>query len=860
MTRIGKRVLPVDPYLEPIREAWQRGQSIIVKAAPGSGKSTRVPAFLASHSEKIVVVLEPRRLAARLSAEWVATENNSSVGGFAGYQVRFDRKSSPATKVLFVTEGIFLNLLVSDPGLSAVSTVVIDEFHERHINTDIALAVITKLQATVRPDLRIIIMSATIDTGSLESYLTNAGVFDIPGKTFPVAISYHPGNSEKPSVEHLALTTKKIIQDPGCTGNVLVFATGMREIRDVLDVLSRTIDRQQVDLFSLSSETSREDQNRIFSEGGKRRIVFSTNVAETSLTIPGVTGIVDNGLAKISGYAEWNGMATLDIRKISKASCIQRAGRAGRTSAGVCYRAYSEGDFLGRKEYTVPEIQRTDLSDLALTLCVIGVIDRCESDAISSDLNWFETPAPLHLFSAVALLKLIGAVDGAGCLTSIGRRMAELPLSPRLAATYISGLENGIGELTAAAAAVIGESGIQRYNAQPPVAHDCDVEYQSECLLKVLSGQKLTGAEQQYIDAGKLRTATRVWTQLTRKNTADSRKITDHMVSLLKKALLAGFPDRVAQRKTSTQRNVELYGFCNGGGGVLSRASVLQNVDLMIAVAGTLTHAKSGDVGVSIEIASGIKLADLTDAPAQMKKQTRVVRWNDRYKKSEVVVSERYGDIVLNEKIAGPKDDPDRAECSALLALYLKENWEEFCHSNSALSQYLLRSALLNRFLAEGFPQFTGDMRDLFIEIICDGRWSVDALSDKELKNLINEQLNWDQNQILERKVPDQIVLSGSRKFPVTYRSDAPPLVRGFIQDFYGMPDDITILDGQIVLAIELIGPNKRPLQITSSLKGFWTQTYPQLKTEFSRKYPRHFWPEQPELAPPVLLKSRLPK
>lgn len=860
MTRTGNRSLPIDPYLEPVREAWQRGQALIIKAAPGSGKTTRVPAFLANQSEKLVIVLEPRRLAARLSAEWVSSENNSNIGGFAGYQVRFDRKSSSATKVLFVTEGIFLNMLVSDPNLSAVGTVIIDEFHERHINTDIALTVTKKLQSTVRPDLKIVVMSATIDTVSLESYLKNADVFDIPGVTFPVVTSYHPGSTEKPSIEHLALVTKKVLQDPDCMGNVLVFASGMREIRDVLDLLSRTVDRQQVDLFALSSDTSREDQNRIFGEGGKRRIVVSTNVAETSLTIPGVTGVVDNGLAKISGYAEWSGMSTLDVRKISKASCIQRAGRAGRTGPGVCYRAYSEADFLGRKEYTVPEIQRTDLSELALTLSVIGVLDRCDPAVISTDLNWYETPDVDHLSSAVSLLKLIGAVDDQGRLTKNGRRMAEQPLSPRLAATLISGLDSGIGELVAAAVAVIGESGIHRYNAQPPVAHDCDIEYQSECLLKTLSGQQLSGAEQQYIDAGKLRTATRVWSQLSQKNKVEAKKITDQMVSLLKKALLAGFPDRVAQKKTSTQRNISLYGFCHGGGGVLSRSSVLQEVDLMIAVDGTLTHAKSGDIGVSIEIASGIKAGDLVSAPEQLKKQTRTIRWNDRTKKSEVVESERYGDIVLNEKIAGPKTEHDRVACSELLTNYLKSNWEEFCNSSQVLSQYLLRSALLNNHLPGGFPELTGDMQELFIEIICDGRWSVDVLSESELKNLIRDQLNWDQQQVLDRKAPEQVVLSGARKFPVSYRSDAPPMVKGFIQDFYGSPDDITILDGRVVLSLELIGPNKRPLQITSSLKGFWTQTYPQLKAEFSRKYPRHFWPDEPESAPPILLKSRLPK
>ncbi len=312
LTISQKNELPIDSSLPAIRAAWEKKSSLVIKAAPGSGKTTRVPAYIAEVSSKRVIVLEPRRLAARLSAEWVASEHGSNVGGFSGYQVRFERKWNDLTKVLFVTEGIFLNLLVNSPNLDEFGTVIIDEFHERHINTDIALAVTKKIQESSRSDLKLILMSATLDTSSLESYLSGAEVFDIPGRTFPVTTSYHAGQNDRPSPTDLAAVAEKMTKDPLCPGNILVFATGMREIRDV-----------------------------VFSPHGPRKIIVSTNVAETSVTIPGITGVVDNGLAKISGYAEWSGMSTLDTRKISRASCIQRAGRAGRTAPGICYRAFS---------------------------------------------------------------------------------------------------------------------------------------------------------------------------------------------------------------------------------------------------------------------------------------------------------------------------------------------------------------------------------------------------------------------------------------------------------------------------------------------------------------------------------------
>jgi len=766
-----KNVLPIDSSLAAVWSAWEIKNSLVIKAAPGSGKTTRVPAYIAEASKKRVIVLEPRRLAARLSAEWVASEHGSSVGGFSGYQVRFERKWNESTKVLFVTEGIFLNILVNNPNLEGFGTVIIDEFHERHINTDIALAVTKKIQESGRADLKLILMSATIDTTSLETYLGDSAVFDIPGRTHPVTTSYHSGVHERPSPGDLAAAAERMTKDPMCPGNILVFATGMREIREVVSILQERLKSSGSSVFSLSADTSKDDQNKIFTPHGPRKIIVSTNVAETSVTIPGITGVVDNGLAKISGYAEWSGMSTLDTRKISKASCIQRAGRAGRTAPGVCYRVFSENDYLGRPEYTVPEIQRTDLAELILTLAAAGVISRCEIINLKSEVRWFEEPNSQHLMTAVAFLKLISAVDKDGFLTEDGKKMSELPLTPRLAAMYVKGQEEGILELIAAAVAVIGESGVHRFGSPPAVAHDCDIEFQSECLLKVISGLKLSGSEHNALDPGKIRSAVRVWQQLTKRSTHRFQELSNIDVKKLKKCILAGFPDRVGQRKAGSQRHGEIYSFCGGGGGVLSRTSVLKNVELMVAVDSTLTHARSGDVGISIEIASGIDRDDLEHAPTSMFEKQFNCRWNEKLARAEVATTEKYGEIVLSERVRAPLSMDEKAACSALLANYLKTNWERFCSSNDYLSQYFLRTALLNKHLNRGFPEFTGDLQELFIEVICDNRWSLDSLSGTEIKSVIYEQLTWDETQILEKYAPEFIVLSGARKFPITYRA-----------------------------------------------------------------------------------------
>lgn len=851
--------LPVDDFLPHLRDAWMEEKSLIVKAAPGSGKTTRVPPFLGEYSDKIVIVLEPRRLAARLSAQWVAAGHNSPVGDFCGYQVRFDKRFSAATKVLFVTEGVFLNLLIADPLLTRVGTVVIDEFHERHINTDIALAVTKKLQATTRADLKLVIMSATIDTLQLENFLSGARVFDIPGTTFPVNVSYHPGQAERPLPDHLAGLAIKMLNDPGCPGNILVFATGAREIRDIITVLGASPAVKQADVFALSAESDRAEQDRIFAKDGRRRIVVSTNVAETSLTIPGVTGVIDNGLAKISGYAEWSGMSTLDVQKISKASCIQRTGRAGRTAPGICYRAFSEADFLGRPAYTVPEINRSDLAELVLSLATIGVLSSCAASNVAKDIDWLEEPNSEHLRAAIRYLELVGALVN-GRLSPMGRAMAALPLPPRLAAVLVYGRDSGIGDLAAAAVAVIGESGIHKHNAPPPVVHDSDVEFQSEGLLRYLVGERLSYAEQQYFDLGKMRAAARVWTQLTGRKTSSLQKVSTEDARSLRRALVAAYPDRIGQRKQSSQRNVRIYGFSTGGGGVLAKASVLSDVELLIALEGTLSHARSGDVGVTIDLACGIEKADLDAAPASLRQANLTVRWNDKAKRAEVVESSSFGGITLDVKSRPPQTSEEKHEASRLLGTYLKESWDDFSTKDEFLSQYLLRTALLAATNSDNFPVLAGEMRDLFIEIIAEGRWSVDALKGSVLKSLIYEQLSWEETQSLEKLAPEIIVLSGQRTFPVTYREGAPPIVRGYIQDFYGNPGDITIMDGRVIVSVELLGPNKRPIQITPSLKHFWTGTYQQLKPELSRNYPKHHWPENPASAPPVLLKSRLNK
>jgi ATP-dependent helicase HrpB len=431
--------LPVDSVLPEVQRA---GRSLVVEAPPGSGKTTRIPPALLEVVAGEILVLEPRRLAARLAARWVAHERGENVGETIGYQVRFEDVGGPTTRVRFLTEGLLVRRMLGDRKLGGVGAVVLDEFHERHLHGDLALALLRRLQETERPDLRLIVMSATLDAAPIVRFLGDATIVRAEGRRFEVAIEHLP-ESDARLEDQVAAAVRRLVRE-GPRGDILVFLPGAAEIHRAREAVgSRGL---EVDVVMLHGDLSPAEQDRAVSPGPRTKVILATNVAESSVTVPGVVAVVDSGLARIATHSPWTGLPTLRVAKISQASAAQRAGRAGRTRPGRCLRLYPQHDHDQRPAHDVPEIRRADLAETLLTLHGLGV----------PDLTWFDPPEAAPRDAAAALLRRLGAVDDRG-LTAIGRDLLRLPVHPRLGRLVVEGARRGLLREACAEAALLSE-------------------------------------------------------------------------------------------------------------------------------------------------------------------------------------------------------------------------------------------------------------------------------------------------------------------------------------------------------------------------------------------------------------------
>lgn len=856
--------LPIDQHLRAIATAVREQPAVVIKAAPGAGKTTRVPAALLPAIDGRIIVIEPRRLAARLSAERIAQELGSPLGETVGYQIRFEGKSSPATRILFVTEGVFLRMVRDDPRLKGVGCVVIDEFHERHVHTDLALALVRKAQDSARPDLRLVVMSATLDTARLESYLAPAvAVFDVEGRTYPVAVEYLPSEGEP---EDVRSAVQQLAADPRCPGDILVFLTGIAEIRRTAEALAGVAERLGLEILPLSAELPPKEQQRVFAPSPRRKVILATNVAETSLTLPGVTGVIDTGRAKIAGHAPWSGMPTLDVKRVSQASCIQRAGRAGRVRPGVAYRLFSEGDYLGRPAFTQPDIKRLDFADTYLELLAVAAASGEGGRDIERLIPWFEAPDPKAVEAARELLKMLDLIDGDGALTPFGLRAAALPLHPRLAAMVAKGLDMpGLAGPALMGACLISE-GMLLGRGQPAVTHETsDVKFQIEILAGILRGGRLPyAALERQIDRGRAARIGNAYTQLAQRlripAAFDPRAVDD---ARLAACLLAGFPDRVAKRRVlATQhqkpREQKLFNLCMGRGGILADSSVVRDADLILALDAAEVQAKSKDQSITIWVAAEVGMEQLAGSPLISKR--RETTWSDEAERVDVMDRTFYAQIAVDERRA-PVAAVDAALVEELLRQKLAERWPKPFPDGAELDEYHRRIAILREHdEGDAYPVFEGEMLELLQASIAEGRRSFKEIAERPLLAYIEDQLPYADAQRLEQLLPASITLKNGRKLKIVYEPDRPPYVTGFVQDFYGLTATPALMGGRVPLTVQLTGPNRRPVQVTSDLAGFWERAYPAVKRELQRDYPRHHWADEPRTAPPVLHKSRLPR
>jgi len=813
-----------------------------------------------------VLALEPRRLAARMAARRVAEERGEKLGETVGYQVRFEEVAGPRTRLRFLTEGVLTRRLLSDPQLKNVGVVALDEFHERHLQADLALALLKRLQKTERPDLKLVVMSATLDAGPVAKFLDDAPTLRSEGKRFDVAIEHLARPDERPLAEQVAAALDRLVAEnlaQNIDGDVLVFLPGAAEIRRAQAACAAIAGRRDLLVLPLHGDLSAEEQDRAVKPGPSRKVILSTNVAESSVTIDGVVAVIDSGLARIAGHSPWSGLPTLNVARISKASATQRAGRAGRTRPGRCLRLYTAQDFNARPDHDMAEVRRADLAETALELHAAGVADL-------NRFNWFEAPPQSALEAAENLLAELGAIDARGAVTAVGRRMLRFPLHPRQSRMLVEAQSRGVGEQACVVAALIGERDIiatelfknererkSRQVGPSDLLHRLDLL--EEAAATNFAPSRL---REMNLEVGAVMAVNRVKRQLlgTRAAPRESgrkREIGKQGDDALLISILAGYPDRVAKRRAMKSDNRELL-LSGGGAAQLSPSSVVGQSEFLVAIdAEERRDANQARTRV-VRVASMIEPEWLIDLFAHRIRETTEVEWNAQSERVEVVERMMYDQLAISENRSKTTGQPlIREEAARVLAeAALAAGLQRFVEPET-VANFLARV----EFVAKTFPESSapilndGDVRESLVEL-CDGLKSFaelrgavgDARGDRGsgLILALRRRLSAEQQRLLDKMAPEFVAIAGRRRVRVNYETGKPPWIESRLQDFFGMKTGPVIAGGRTPVVLHLLAPNHRPVQVTTDLAGFWQRVYPQVRKELSRRYPRHAWPENP--------------
>ncbi|MCC6806795.1 MAG: ATP-dependent helicase HrpB [Deltaproteobacteria bacterium] len=825
--------LPIDHVLSEIVARLKEHRAVVVEAPPGAGKTTRVPRALLDHGfadKGEILVLEPRRLATRMSARRVAEELGEKTGERVGYQVRFEDVTSPKTKVRFMTEGLLTRRFLSKPTLQGVSVVVLDEFHERHIHTDLALALVKRLQATERPDLKLVVMSATLDGAAVAGYLGDAPVVRSEGKRFEVDIVHAPRPDDRPLHVQVAQAVRQASKD----GDVLVFLPGAAEIRKAQDALQSQSD---FDVATLHGDLSPDEQDRAVRSGGRRKVILSTNVAETSVTIEGVTTVVDSGLARIASHAAWSGLSLLKVSRIAQAAAKQRAGRAGRVRAGQCIRLYTQHDYATRPQYELPELLRLDLSETALLVRTLG--HRLEA------IDFFEKPLPQAIDAGERLLERLGAVDAGGTLTEIGKRMAKVPAHPRLARLLIEGEARGVTSEAATLAAMLSEREVLRGAADSRSAHESDPLVWLDAFQRAERENFSSRIVQAIgLDVGAVRAVKRQRDQLA-KSFKDAAPAKDKETAL-QMALLAAYPDRLARRRKSGGREVI---FAAGGSGELGEQSVVKHAEWMIAVDAE-ERVSGAQRKTIVRAASEVAIDWLLELFIDRVSDKSEATWNAEKERVESTRRMRYDGFVIDE---GPDTAPDAEVIADVLFQAAKaRGLSIILPERDELDRLIARVAFLRKACPElELPAVDEALLDATLKALCLGKKSFAELRDADPIAAITYALGPNAAHALQDHAPDRVQLPGGRKAPIDYPLGEPPHVSSRLQDFFGMKDGPKLAKGRVPLVMHLLAPNGRDVQVTTDLAGFWQRHYPAIAKELRRRYPRHSWPDDPLTAAP---------
>jgi ATP-dependent helicase HrpB len=841
--------LPIEDALLEIEVVFRSKQAAVLVAPPGAGKSTRVPLFLRDVGflkAGGMLLLQPRRAAARAVAGRMAALIGERVGDTVGYHIRFDKCASKDTRILVITEGILTRRMILDPFLEGTSFVVLDEFHERSVHSDLALSFVKEL-LDVREDLRLLVMSATLDATRVSDFLNGCPIIKSEGRMHPLTVSFAAEADDRPLDIRASRAVKEAIRTAPNNGDVLVFMQGEGEIRRLMNRLQESELPCNPEVLPLFSALPAKDQDRALFGGDRRRVIIATNIAETSLTIPKITSVVDLGLRKMSRFDPKVGLDRLETVCISRASADQRAGRAGRIGPGHVVRLWTLHEHKGRPVSDTPEILLVDTAPVLLQLIAFRQGDPSRTDLL-------DRPDASHLEAGLDLLQRLGALNcGSFQLTDKGRRLAMLPLHPRLGAILLDAEAQGNLEWGATVAALASEQDIIDRTAMGSLSPSLEIDFD----------YRLSLFQEYEADTGGIRDD--FDGMIHRRAAAAVEKTKRALISLFDRPsqsmsktdctsagrlLLSGFPDRVARLRPNNKKDALMV----GKKGVSFARPNETGSDLIVVVnadAGERSAASSGRIRSAVEIT----LEDLEEQhPSLLSKSTRAV-FNPKTETVATWEETRFIDLVVKEK---PAALPDKEAVAEALAQAAIDRWQSLFSPDKETASLLDRIRFAVRVLPQyTWPDASEDGLKALLKECCVGLQSLDQVRRIDWKSAVLNRMDYSLKALLDREIPERIVVPSGSEIKIVYEASLtadgpPPHIACRIQELFGLMDTPRIAEGKVALVIHLLAPNMRPCQVTQDLKSFWQNTYLEVRKELKGRYPKHYWPENPYEAEPT--------
>jgi ATP-dependent helicase HrpB len=822
--------LPIEEAIPALREALATGRAALLTAQPGAGKTTGIPPALLQEpwlAGQKLVLLEPRRLAARAAATYMAAKLREPVGRTIGYRIRHDSRIGPETRIEVVTEGILTRLLQHDPSLAGYGLVIFDEFHERSLQADLGLAFARESQRLFRPDLRLLVMSATLDCAAVTGLLPDARTVACEGRLYPVTTQY----LDRPIEGHLEAAVVRSIRQALARdeGSLLVFLPGMAEIRRVERQLLDSPPGSDILIAPLHGELPQSEQEQAIlpAPAGTRKIVLATSIAETSLTIEGVRVVIDAGLMRVPRFDPRSGLTRLDTIRVTQDAADQRRGRAGRLEPGTCYRLWTNAEQQALLPRRPPEILEADLAPLALDLAEWGVND-------AGDLSWLDPPPAGALAQARDLLRQLGALDAHGALTAHGRRLAHVTVHPRLAHMMVTAVPLGWGAWACDLAALLSERDILQGG---PGWRNADLRIRAEALRG--TREHLAGAAINRAACERVRRASEQWRRQLQlpPSSGDS---TGQIGILLAHA----YPDRIAQRIPGSEGR---YRLANGRGAAFQTVQGLSQDDYLVVAQldGTGDWAR-------ILLAAPVGLAELQQYCAEQIRAVDLLEWDERSESVRARRQRRLGQLVLDDRAI---HDPDRAQVKAALLFGIRLAGMACLPWTRELQQWRARLAFLHR-IDPGWPDLSDAAlaKDLerWLGPFLDGLTSLAQVRRIDLQPPLDSLLTWQQRQELPRLVPTHLTVPSGSHVRLDYEESESPVLAVRLQEMFGCQETPRIAGGKVPVMVHLLSPAGRPVQVTKDLASFWRSAYQEVKKELRGRYPRHHWPDDPLAAQPT--------